>query len=59
MQYLEYIFMFLLVMAAIYAIFNIKDFLITWWRWINLVGAGIWRIIKGLWEMMMRWIGKK
>lgn len=59
MRYLGYIFMLFLVTAAVYAVFNIKDFLITWWRWIKSVGAGGWILIKKLWEMMMGWIGKR
>ena len=59
MIYLEIVFKILLTMTAVYVIFNIKDFLITWWRWIKITGAGIWKLIITLWEMMMGWIGRR
>jgi len=59
MKYLEFIFMGILSMAAIYVIFNIVDFVMTWLGWIRRVGQGLWDLIKWLWKVMKGWIGKK
>jgi len=59
MNYLEIIFMAILSMAAIYVIFNLADFIMTWWRWIKRAGQGIWDLIKWLWKVIKGWIGKK
>lgn len=53
MNYLEFIFMVILVMTAIYAIFNYKDFLKSWGAWILLLIKGIWNGIKWAWNKII------
>jgi Na+/H+ antiporter NhaD/arsenite permease-like protein len=51
MIYLKILFMILLAMAAVYAIFNIKDFFKSWAAW-------IWLLIKGTGKTLL-WIINK
>jgi len=42
MKLLEIIFMIFLAMSAIYVIFNIADFIESWYKWIIAVVKGLW-----------------
>lgn len=46
MIYFDLAYQIIAVLAIIYVIFNIKDFLKSWAAWILLSGKGIWNGIK-------------
>lgn len=52
MNYLEIIFWIWLIASGVYSIFNIQDFGKFWWKVITIVP-------KKLWELILKWIGKK
>lgn len=54
MKYLEFLYMAIGAMAVIYVIFNIKDFILSWYRWIIAVGKGIGRLSVWLWKKITR-----
>lgn len=53
MKYLEIAFMILLVMAAVYTIFNLGDFITSWYKWTIAVAKGMGKIIVWLWEKII------
>lgn len=53
MEILKIIFFVFVTMAAVYTIFNIKDFFISWYKWILLLFKGIWNLIKWLWSKII------
>jgi len=56
MEYLGFLYMLIGAMAIIYVIFNIKDFLNTWYKWIIAGAKGIGRLAVWLWNKIT---GKK
>ena len=52
MKLLEILFYMWVVMSAVYVVFNIKDFAMTWGAWLVIVP-------KRLWELVNKWILKK
>jgi len=53
MKYLEITFMVILVMAAVYVIFNFKDFLKSWGAWTLILVKGIWNGIRWAWKKII------
>ena len=53
MEILEIVFIVLMVMAAVYTIFNIKDFFKSWYKWAILLFKGIWNLIKWTWSKII------
>ncbi len=49
---IEILFAIFMVMCVVYVVFNIKDFGLTWWRWITVVPIRFWEVIK-------KWTSKK
>lgn len=53
MIYLDLAYQIIAVLAIIYVIFNLKDFLKSWGAWILLLGKGIWNGIKWVWKKII------
>lgn len=53
MKILETIFTVFVMMAAIYAILNIKDFIQSWYKWVILLIGEIWNLFKWVWNKII------
>lgn len=52
MEIAEILFWIWLIMSGVYVVFNIKNFVITWWKWLTIIPVKLWELIK-------KWTGKK